>query len=60
EIIRDLVSNQHRTVLLIEHNIDFVLDISDTVVVMDEGRKIAEGRPSVIKDSPEILEAYLS
>lgn len=60
EVIRDLVSNQHKTVLLIEHNIDFVLNISDTVVVMDEGRKIAEDKPSVIKDSPEILEAYLS
>lgn len=60
EVIHELVSNQHKTVLLIEHNIDFVLNISDTVVVMDEGRKIAEGKPSVIKDLPEILEAYLS
>ncbi len=60
EVIRDLVSNQGKTVLLIEHNIDFVLNISDTVVVMDEGKKIAEGTPSVIKNSPEILEAYLS
>ncbi len=60
QIIRDLVSTQHKTVLLIEHNIDFVLGISDTVAVMDEGKKIAEGPPSVIKDLPEILEAYLS
>jgi ABC-type branched-subunit amino acid transport system ATPase component len=59
-IIRELVSKQRKTVLLIEHNIDFVLNISDTVVVMDEGKKIAEGTPSTIKNSPEILEAYLS
>jgi ABC-type branched-subunit amino acid transport system ATPase component len=60
EVIHDLVSNQGKTVLLIEHDIDFVLNISDTVVVMDEGKKIAEGTPSIIKNSPEILEAYLS
>lgn len=60
EVIRDLVSNQGKTVLLIEHNIDFVLNISDTIVVMDEGKKIAEGTPSIIRNSPEILEAYLS
>lgn len=60
EVIHDLVWNQGKTVLLIEHNIDFVLNISDTVVVMDEGKKIAEGTPSTIKNAPEILEAYLS
>lgn len=60
ELIHDIVSNQGKTVLLIEHNIDFVLDISDSVVVMDEGNKIAEGSPSNIRDSTNILEAYLS
>lgn len=59
EVVRVLVA-QGKTILLIEHNIDFVLNISDTVVVMDEGKTIAEGVPAVIKNSPEILETYLS
>jgi ABC-type branched-subunit amino acid transport system ATPase component len=58
-IIHELI-RQKKTVFLIEHDIDFVLRISDTVVVMDDGRKIAEGTPSVIQNKPEILEAYLS
>jgi len=37
-----------------------VLRISDTVVVMDDGCKIAEGTPDLIRNKPEILEAYLS
>jgi branched-chain amino acid transport system ATP-binding protein len=59
-ILKELVDKQKKTIFLIEHDIDFVLRISDTVVVMDEGRKIAEGTSSVIKNKPEILEAYLS
>lgn len=59
-ILKELVNKEDKTVFLIEHDIDFVLKISDFVVVMDEGKKIAEGDPSVISSSPEILEAYLS
>lgn len=59
-ILRELVEKWGKTVFLIEHDIDFVLRVSHTVVVMDEGKKIAEGDPSVIQRSPEILEAYLS
>lgn len=60
-ILKELVEKENKTVFLIEHDIDFVLKISDVVVVMDEGKKIAEERPSVIStDRPEILEAYLS
>ena len=59
-ILKELVSQQKKTVLLIEHHIDFVLGISDIVVVMDEGKKIAEGEPGGIKNRPDILEAYLS
>ena len=58
-VIRELI-RQRKTVFLIEHDIDFVLRISDTVVVMDDGCKIAEGTPDIIRNKPEILEAYLS
>jgi ABC-type branched-subunit amino acid transport system ATPase component len=58
-VIRELI-RRGKTVFLIEHDIDFVLRISETVVVMDDGSKIAEGGPSLIKGNPEILEAYLS
>jgi ABC-type branched-subunit amino acid transport system ATPase component len=58
-VIRETV-HQKKTVFLIEHDIDFVLRISDTVIVMDDGCKIAEGAPSLIQGKPEILEAYLS
>jgi ABC-type branched-subunit amino acid transport system ATPase component len=51
---------QKKTVFLIEHDISFVFSISDTVIVMDDGKKIAENTPSLIKSDPQILEAYLS
>jgi len=48
-----------KTILFIEHNIEAVMQVADHVVVMDAGHKIAEGPPQMIKDKPEILEAYL-
>ncbi len=59
-ILKELVDKRGKTVFLIEHDMDFVLKISDTIVVMDEGKKILEGLPSVIQNNPEILEAYLT
>jgi branched-chain amino acid transport system ATP-binding protein len=59
-ILKELVEKEKKTILLIEHNIDVVLNISDTIVVMDEGKKIAEDKPSIIRNNPEILEVYLS
>lgn len=47
------------TVLLVEHDMAFVMDISDEVVVLDYGRKIAEGPPFMIKDNEEVIKAYL-
>ncbi len=48
-----------KTILFIEHNLEVVMQACDHVIVMDAGRKIAEGRPEAIKNNPEILEAYL-
>jgi len=59
-LIKELVQKQKKTVFLIEHDIDFVLRISDTVVVMDDGKKIVEDRPESIRNNFAILEAYLS
>jgi ABC-type branched-subunit amino acid transport system ATPase component len=47
------------TVLLVEHDMTFVMDISDEVVVLDYGRKIAEGPPIMIQDNEEVIKAYL-
>ena len=59
-LIRELVQREKKTVFLIEHDIDFVLRISDRVIVMDDGKKIVEGKPDEIRNNAEILEAYLS
>jgi branched-chain amino acid transport system ATP-binding protein len=47
------------TVLLVEHDMTFVMEISDEVVVLDYGRKIAEGPPLMIQNNEEVIKAYL-
>jgi branched-chain amino acid transport system ATP-binding protein len=47
------------TVVLIEHDIGVVMDISDHVVVLDYGRKIGDGAPDVVRQNPEVISAYL-
>ena len=61
DIINKLVilKNQGKTILLIEHNMDLVMGISDEVIVMSAGNVIAQGKPSEIQKNTEVLEAYL-
>ncbi|OGA92581.1 MAG: hypothetical protein A3G27_01345 [Betaproteobacteria bacterium RIFCSPLOWO2_12_FULL_66_14] len=47
------------TILLVEHDMDFVMEISDEVIVVNFGRKIADGSPDVVRSNREVLEAYL-
>ena len=53
------VRNSGITCLVVEHDMSLVMNISDEVVVLDQGRKIAEGPPRIIQRDPEVIRIYL-
>ncbi len=57
-LFRRLV-DEGRTVLLVEHNMDVVINISDYVIVLDFGQKIASGTPNEIRHNEKVIQAYL-
>jgi branched-chain amino acid transport system ATP-binding protein len=58
-LLTDIVAETGTSILLIEHTMDVVMEISDHVVVLDYGQEIAEGSPDVVRQDPAVIAAYL-
>jgi len=57
--ILDIQEIKHIPIIIVEHDMDVVMDIAHRVVVLDFGRKLAEGPPSAIKHDEQVIKAYL-
>jgi branched-chain amino acid transport system ATP-binding protein len=59
DLLRFIRDRHNVAILLIEHDMSVVMGISDRIVVLDYGRRLAEGTPAEIRANPDVIRAYL-
>jgi branched-chain amino acid transport system permease protein len=59
KLLKSLRDDDKLTILLVEHDMDFVMGVVDRIVVMDFGEKLCEGQPREVRENPRVQEAYL-